>query len=427
MSRERSPLRDRVVFIVGARRSGTNWLGRILTAHPSVAGVPTESYLFSHGIQPLADRFQHANPGAPSIGRTFVQRDDFLDSLRDLVDRVLLETIARQKPDARYVVERTPWHVSHLPLIADVYPDARVINIIRDGRDVARSLISMPWGPGSMVEAAEEWRTAVDDGRAGSELLGERYRQVKYEELLEDPQTETRAIFDWLDLDLSDEAGERIRTEAGSTFNVDPGSPGVRKEKWRDELTNAELRTFEQVAGDQLERLGYRRSVTEPGSAPPSQRSAAFRGALRPIRETLRRPAALRRGRPERSLARRMHSDQVAHNEVVANFERHVAAGDDAAARILLAPTLRVKLRDGPRTSEARGGTAADELLAALREHRDRGMRLESGETQASPYALTTITTYSLDDGSRWVRTLVYNVRAKRLREVGLHRYRLDV
>jgi hypothetical protein len=423
MSREESPLRDRVIFIVGARRSGTNWLGRILTAHPSVAGVPTESYLFSHGIKPLADRFQHANPGAPSIGRTFVQRDDFLDPLRDLVDRVLLETIARQKPEARYVAERTPWHVSHLPLIADVYPDAKVINIVRDGRDVARSLISMPWGPPGMAEAAEEWRTAVEDGCAGSRLLGERYRQVVYEDLLADPGTQTQAIFDWLDLDVSEEGWERIRIEAGSAFNVDPGSPGIRGQKWRDELTDAELRTFERIAGDQLDLLGYPRAATK---SPPTRASLRPRTVIEALRREATRLYRTRRAGRRRRLARRMHSDQIAHNEVVANFERHVAAGDEAAARALLAPALRVKLRDGARSSESRGGAAADELLAALREHRDRGMRLESGETQASAYAVTTITTYSLDDGSRWVRTLVYNVPAKRLREVGLHRYRLS-
>src|SRR4051794_17938627 len=95
MPRSQSPLRDRVLFIVGARRSGTNWLERILTAHPGVVAVPTETYLFSHGVQPFSELFQHANPTAPTMGRTFLPRDDFLDGMRDLLDRVFLETLER--------------------------------------------------------------------------------------------------------------------------------------------------------------------------------------------------------------------------------------------------------------------------------------------------------------------------------------------
>src|SRR5947208_9165285 len=106
MSRADSPLRGRVVFVVGARRSGTNWLERILTAHPAITAMPTETYLFSHGVQPFAERFQHANPAAPSMGRTFMPRDAFLDAMRDFVDRAFLENLERRDRDARFVIER---------------------------------------------------------------------------------------------------------------------------------------------------------------------------------------------------------------------------------------------------------------------------------------------------------------------------------
>ena len=174
-----SPLQDRLVFLVGARRSGTNWLQRILQQHPQIVGLPPETYVFNRGIRALTDGFQHTNPGSPLTGTMFVDRDGYQRAVRALVDRAFLDNLERSNPDARYVLERTPWHVYDLELIAQFYPDARVIHIIRDGRAVARSLIAMDWGPDTMEAAAEEWRTSVEAGRRGAAAFGERYREVR--------------------------------------------------------------------------------------------------------------------------------------------------------------------------------------------------------------------------------------------------------
>ena len=50
-----------MIFNAGARRSGTYWLQRITCAHPAVAEVPSETYIFSHGIAPLMERFHCFN------------------------------------------------------------------------------------------------------------------------------------------------------------------------------------------------------------------------------------------------------------------------------------------------------------------------------------------------------------------------------
>ena len=426
MSRVDSPLRDRAVFVVGARRSGTNWLERILTAHPAVVAVATETYIFSHGIQPLAESFQHANPSAPSMGRAYIPRDAFLDSVRDLVDRVMLEPLSENGGGARFVVERTPWHASHLPLIADVYPDGRVIHIVRDGRDVARSLLSMPWGPDTMAEAAEEWRRSTADAQEGGRAFGDRYLEVVYEHMLEDPRRRTAAIFDWLGLDLSDETWKRIEDEAGSEFNVDPGSPGVRAEKWRGELSATDVSTFEEIAGGQLDALGYARAAPAPGgrarAAAAGLRERIGGGALGKTALRLRHPRGELRRRRERRLGQRLHSDQIASHELVGRFERRFTDGDEDGARELLSPRVSVSIEASGRgvaASDRRG--SVDELLQILGAHRELGVRVLSGRTHASPYSVTTIAHYSLPDGSRWLRVLVYGTRRRRIASIGLH------
>lgn len=415
-------MRGRVVFVVGARRSGTNWLERILTAHPAITAMPTETYLFSHGVEPFAERFQHANPAAPSMGRTFMPRDAFLDAMRDFVDRAFLENLERRDRDARFIIERTPWHASHLPLIGHVYPDAHVVNIVRDGRAVARSLVSMPWGPDTIEEAAAEWRDAVDDARRGAGFFGDRYREVVYERLLEDARAGVAELFEWLGLELDGEIWARVLTEAGSEFNVDPRSPGVRADKWRDELSDAELRAFERVAGEQLDALGYQRAApadAERGGAGRLRRRAADRA------RTLGDPRGALGSARNRAFARRLHTDQIATNFAVSRFEHYIAAGDEARASEFLAPKLWVRIDDGDGTREARGSAAVDALLRALAEHRDRGLNVLSGHVQASPHGYTTVATYELDDGTRWARTIVYAARGGKLTGVGLYRWEL--
>ena len=66
MSRADSPLRGRMIFNVGARRSGPTGSSAFVTAHPEVAAVPSETHLFSHGIAPLFERFQHKGDVGPN-------------------------------------------------------------------------------------------------------------------------------------------------------------------------------------------------------------------------------------------------------------------------------------------------------------------------------------------------------------------------
>src|SRR4051794_6424302 len=219
MSRSDSRLTSRMVFVVGARRSGTNWLQRILAAHPDAIAVPTEPNLFSTGLAPLQDRFQHGAVGAPAVGKLYMDREVFLDALRDFCDAAfggLLDVLA---PDTRYLVERSPMDTDVLELIGEVYPDATIVHTIRDGRDVARSLVSQDWGPSSIAEAAREWRDAVELARRAGAAL-EHYHEVRYEQLLADPPTRVPELYRAIGFDTSDEAIAKAVMEAGISYNA---------------------------------------------------------------------------------------------------------------------------------------------------------------------------------------------------------------
>src|SRR3954447_5925861 len=91
LGRARSPLKNKMVFSFGARRSGTWWLQRIITAHPAVAAVPSESFFFSHAIAPLFESFQDVDRNAQTTGRIYAERELLLDATRDFCDRVFAQ------------------------------------------------------------------------------------------------------------------------------------------------------------------------------------------------------------------------------------------------------------------------------------------------------------------------------------------------
>ena len=197
-----SPLRDRAIFVEGVPRSGTSLLVTLLCLHPQIAGISSESHLFDIGIDRLFANFDRNDR---RFLRSYVSRPELVDLVRDLCDGVLLRMRESTKPDAAFVVEKTPVPTSPdaYPVVQrklECYPDAWFIHLVRDGRDVARSLARMPWMNGrSEAECHELWErycAAIRDhlGSAGH------YRELAYADLARDPSGAITELLAWLDL-----------------------------------------------------------------------------------------------------------------------------------------------------------------------------------------------------------------------------------
>lgn len=253
-----------MVFSFGARRSGTWWLQRIITAHPAVAAVPSESFFFSRAIAPLLECFQDIDRDAPSTGRIYAERELLLDATRDFCDRIFGQFAER---GTQRIGERTPWHVEHLDLMNALYPDAYYIHIIRDGRDSARSLTSMDWFSGSLEEAAAEWRRSVLAARDAERPA--RFLEVRYEELLSDPARLIPRLYDFLELDADAKVLSAALAEARVERNTD-SQTSVGTEKWRGLMSAEDQAVVLRAAGDALVVYGY---------ATEDEREAALGGA----------------------------------------------------------------------------------------------------------------------------------------------------
>jgi hypothetical protein len=270
-------------FIVASPRSGTTLLQAMLNAHPELA-VPPEA----HFLVPLARLVRHTDGlvDAGHLTRLLAGRELFAlwalpqeeveSALREArpttypeAMRAVYALYARRQGKRRYG-DKTPKHVENLSFLAEAFPEARFIHLIRDGRDVTSSFLAHRLGPRNAAEGAIRWRRTVAGGRRDGRRLGpERYFEVRYEELVEDPRRHLQAVCGFIDLEFDDAMlsyhrdAERLlpnpRLRSLHTNLSLPPRSGLRD--WRREMTPSQVAVFEALAGDLLQELGYARAV----------------------------------------------------------------------------------------------------------------------------------------------------------------------
>jgi hypothetical protein len=301
--------RNPYLFVVGCPRSGTTLLRRMLDAHPKLAITPETHWIprwLERGIGVTPEGF--ATPelvsrllASPKFSRTGIGRSklerllqgsrpvpyaDFVRGFFDLYGR---------KEGKPLVGDKTPGYVRRLPLLHELFPEARIIHLIRDGRDVALSALSwrrwpklarrLSTAPAHPVPtAALWWERHVRAGREAGECLGSgTYYEVRYETLVADPLGEAESLCAFLDLRF-DEAmlrfhDRRKRSEPGLSPKKAwlPPTPGLRN--WATEMAAEDVECFEAMAGGLLDQLGYPRAAREP-SAEARELAAEIRSAL---------------------------------------------------------------------------------------------------------------------------------------------------
>lgn len=224
MGRDESPLRDRVIFVEGAPRSGTTWLVTLLNTHPEIAGMQVESHLFDYGVDRLFDNWEYRHPTIHGL-HGYVDRDELVDLARDLCDGVLtaMREHVRRDTSPTFVIEKTPHGARadglDLERKLECYPDAWYVHIVRDRDAVTKSLMRAPF----MRERSEAHCAAVWDRSVGTirRVLGDapRYRELAYEELRADPAAACSGIFAWLGVGADEPMLETVRALSRERFS----------------------------------------------------------------------------------------------------------------------------------------------------------------------------------------------------------------
>jgi hypothetical protein len=189
------PTDDRPIFVVGCHRSGTTLFRLILDSHPRISCGPETRFL--REFESVTNDENWPRMQLYGLPREWWD-ERFAAFFRDFK-----ETYARSQGKQRWA-DKTPLYVNHLDYIDRLFPDCVVINIVRDGRDVARSHRET-WGYTAGLKAIEKWPRYVEAAeRYGNRVGPDRYLEVRYEDVVGNTEKTMRSVLAWLNEEWSD-------------------------------------------------------------------------------------------------------------------------------------------------------------------------------------------------------------------------------
>jgi sulfotransferase family protein len=283
MARSKAP-----VFVVGCPRSGTTFLFDALCSSGVFPVFDQESHVFgglvtrvgslSHrkNREELFERWTQSSYFKPvgidleEVRRRIVEEcnngGDFL--------RIVMESMARQQNKDRWA-EHTPDHVLYLKEIKRTLPDALILHLIRDGRDVALSLDRQGFlnpyllsKKHSLVACGVYWEWLVEAGLDAGTALGTNYMEVRFEDLITKPHETFAKIGLFIDEDLD---YDRIRQQGvgavnkpNTSFKAESTKTGFDPvSRWKRDYPKGELLRLEKAIGPFLKKMGYQLSTPE--------------------------------------------------------------------------------------------------------------------------------------------------------------------
>ncbi len=247
-------------FILGCGKSGTTWMMNLLNGHHQIA-IRGEG-CFTYQLAPvLQQAFQHFNKHQQQYEKspcTHLQQMDQAFITRTAIDALLAHYVQDAKCDLTQlsvIGDKTPQHAVALEALSQLYPEARFIHIVRDPRDVA---VSAWFHQGRGGERTFEqfityfmntvWPLHVGNAKKTSTKLGDRYFEVRYEDLHQHEFQIVKRLLDFLGVDTSDTAVQSCIQNGSFQKNANGRSRG-------QEDTNAFLRKG--IAGDWVNHIPY--------------------------------------------------------------------------------------------------------------------------------------------------------------------------
>ncbi len=251
---------DSPIIVYGPPRSGTTYLIHILNQHPKVF-VTNEYRIFSwlHGAT------HELTKNDQMVAN---EKQDFQQILDKRLPNLIKDFYAIKHPEAYYWGDKNPFYgndVGRLRTIAEYWPDAKFINIVRDGRDVVTSLMNKKWPDGrpraDFNHAHEVWNTNIEGGLSFARESGDNHYFIRYEDLVADDLSEANKIFEFLGIPWHSAVEEYCGKQKKDRTMVSGPVRKIKKDAtvsmWSDTLNKKQQKDSLRLLRVNMKKLGY--------------------------------------------------------------------------------------------------------------------------------------------------------------------------
>jgi len=308
---ERLPGEPEAIFIVGVSRSGTTLMRRVLDKHSRI-GIATENHYLGHllpwegarhyfrrlgdlhddaAVRALVELIYSGELQRRSRLRELspywrwltaqVPREDMEDYLlaSDRTERGVFEAFLRIYADRRgkaVMGEKTPAHLAYVEELLEWFPDARIVHCLRDPRAIyvselrrrAEHAVGFPYRQLTVVPALMQrfvlveivwaWARAVHRHRLLAQRYPDRYRLLRFEDLVAAPESTLDGLCEFLGLDAEPNMLEQKVTSKGALVGS-AGFDAGAAERWRERIDPGAQAAIELLLGRRLDEMGYER------------------------------------------------------------------------------------------------------------------------------------------------------------------------
>jgi hypothetical protein len=268
------------IFIVGIGRSGTTLIRQMINSHSKIA-IPYESHFITKYIKSISTYGDLNDDSNLTKLLSDITSEDILNDwdFKLTVDE-FFEKIEERNLSSIFNVffscyaqhhGKCIWgdksdYLDRMFEIKQLFPDAKFIHIIRDGRDVANSVMKMTWGPSSIGSAANWWAEGVRLGYSMGRMLdNNHYIEVRYEDLVLEAQPTLQKLCDFIGVDYEEKMLDFYKDSKkhipqrllNQHYNADIPPNTQRVFSWKNELSKLDNDVFQSIAGDVLSEFDY--------------------------------------------------------------------------------------------------------------------------------------------------------------------------
>lgn len=268
-------LKKDIVFVVGATRWGTSWVQQCLDAHPKILckgeghfsdslfpGLAKLIDQYNQDAERIGNRMQLAGLPGNAAGFTF---DDVEHLMRTAVMLMFQRWLPDDNDEITCIGEKTPEHVLSLELLDRLFPNMRIIHVVRDGCDEAASAWDFNMGISkgefprrypSFADFAEtfarNWSRSVGSARRFGRLNRRRYYQIRAEDLIEEPAPIVRRMFRFCDVEDREDI-----VQAGIKHAYQVAPLDIDPSVWQRRFDEDASKRFHRQSGELLKLLNY--------------------------------------------------------------------------------------------------------------------------------------------------------------------------